>query len=80
MGEPAIICGYRHPSGRGGEDESLCHPVTASNNDLGNRIMAEFKAPVEDILALQGLLSAGWSDTGFDAETAATVILEFAFR
>ena len=23
MGEPAIICGYRHPSGRGSEDESL---------------------------------------------------------
>lgn len=40
--------------------------------------MAEFKAPVEDILALHVLLSAGWSDTGFDAETAATVISEFA--
>ena len=40
--------------------------------------MAEYKAPVEDILALHVLLSAGWSDTGFDAETAATVISEFA--
>ena len=31
----------------------------ASDNDLGNRIMAEFKAPVEDILALQGIAICG---------------------
>jgi len=40
--------------------------------------MAEFHAPVEDILALQNLLSEGWADTGFDSEISATIISEFA--
>jgi len=40
--------------------------------------MADFKAPVDDILRTQKLLSEGWGDEMFDADISATIISEFA--